>query len=82
MADRVEPGATLFRGKILLDLQQVMTMKTKREFEAELITHAKAQEQLLESMQVLQEAVEILRPEPDMRAVLEGHINRLNAELD
>lgn len=82
VADRVEPGATLFRGKILLDLQQVMTMKTKREFEAELITHAKAQEQLLESMQVLQEAVEILRPEPDMRAVLEGHINRLNAELD
>lgn len=38
VADILEPGASLFRGKILLDLQQALAVQTKREYTDGLIT--------------------------------------------
>ncbi|XP_049876331.1 SET domain-containing protein SmydA-8-like [Pectinophora gossypiella] len=82
LADKLEPGFTRFRGTLLLDLQAAMTIQTKREFEAEKITKAGAQDQLMQSMALLQEATNILRVEPHMRDSLEAKIMELSRELD
>ncbi|XP_023941139.2 SET domain-containing protein SmydA-8 [Bicyclus anynana] len=82
VADNLEPGWTRFRGTILLELQGAMTMQTKREFEAEIITKAGAQDQLMESMTLLQEATRILRIEPHMKETLETKLQELSTLLD
>ncbi|XP_052755151.1 SET domain-containing protein SmydA-8 [Galleria mellonella] len=82
LADKLEPGWTRFRGTLLLDLQAAMTMQTKREYESGKITKAAAQDQLMESMVLLQEATNILKVEPDMRTALEVKIQELSSQLD
>ncbi|XP_034834632.1 SET domain-containing protein SmydA-8 [Maniola hyperantus] len=82
VADKLEPGWSRFRGTILLELQAAMTMQTKREFEVEKITKAAAQDQLMESMVLLQEATHILRIEPYMKEVLENKLQELSSLLD
>ncbi|KAM3965788.1 SET domain-containing protein SmydA-8 [Aphomia sociella] len=82
LADKLEPGWTRFRGTLLLDLQAAMTMETKREYETGKITKAAAQDQLMESMVLLQEATSILKVEPHMRDALEAKIQELASLLD
>ncbi|KAI5638482.1 MYND finger domain-containing protein [Phthorimaea operculella] len=82
LADKLEPGLTRFRGTLLLDLQAAMTIQTKREYEAEKITKSGAQDQLMESMVLLQEATNILQVEPHMRDALEAKIQELAAQLE
>lgn len=43
MAELFEPGAGRFRGLLLLDLQECMTVQTKREFNNDLLTKEGAQ---------------------------------------
>lgn len=43
IANVFEPGASLFRGKVLLDLQEAITVQTKRKFNNALITKESAQ---------------------------------------
>lgn len=43
IASVFEPGASLFRGKVLLDLQEAITVQTKRKFNNALITKESAQ---------------------------------------
>ncbi|XP_011556296.3 SET domain-containing protein SmydA-8 [Plutella xylostella] len=82
ISDKIEPGWTRLRGTLLLDLQSAMTVETKREYEAEKITKAAAQDQLMESMTLLQEATNILRVEPYMRETLEAKIRELASQLE
>ncbi|XP_030026011.1 SET domain-containing protein SmydA-8 [Manduca sexta] len=82
IADKLEPGWSKFRGTLLLDLQAAMAVETKREFEAGKLTKAGAQDQLMESMVLLQEATNILRVEPHMKEVLEQKILELTSQLD
>ncbi|XP_046969776.1 SET domain-containing protein SmydA-8 [Vanessa cardui] len=82
VADKLEPGWTRFRGTILLELQGAMAMQTKREFEDDKLTKAGAQDQLMESMVLLQEATNILRIEPHMREILEKKVQDLSNLLD
>nr|XP_013189670.1 unnamed protein product [Amyelois transitella] len=82
LADKLDPGFTRFRGTLLLDLQAAMTMQTKRDFENGKITKAGAQDQLMESMVLLQEATNILRVEPHMRDALEAKIQDLSSQLE
>ncbi|XP_045451337.1 SET domain-containing protein SmydA-8 [Melitaea cinxia] len=82
VADKLEPGWSRFRGTILLELQSAMTMQTKREFEDDIITKSAAQDQLMESMVLLQEAANILRIEPHMKTVLETKVQELSNLLD
>ncbi|XP_075980489.1 SET and MYND domain containing, arthropod-specific, member 2 [Anticarsia gemmatalis] len=82
IADKLEPGWSRFRGGLLLDLQAAMTVQTKREFEAGKLTKAGAQDELMESMVLLQEATNILRVEPHMKGALEAKIQELTSLLD
>ncbi|XP_050347775.1 SET domain-containing protein SmydA-8 [Nymphalis io] len=82
VADKLEPGWTRFRGTILLELQSAMAMQTKREFEDDKLTKAGAQDQLMESMVLLQEATNILRIEPQMKEILETKVQDLSNLLD
>ncbi|XP_047535658.1 SET domain-containing protein SmydA-8-like [Vanessa atalanta] len=82
VADKLEPGWTRFRGTILLELQGAMAMQTKREFEDDKLTKAGAQDQLMESMVLLQEATNILRIEPHMKEILETKVQDLSNLLD
>lgn len=43
IAELFEPGAGRFRGLLLLDLQECMTVQTKREFNNDLLTKEGAQ---------------------------------------
>ena len=43
IADLFEPGASHFRGKVLLDLQEAITVQTKREYDNDLLTKGGAQ---------------------------------------
>lgn len=43
IAEIFEPGASRFRGILLLDLQESMAVQTKREFNKELLTKQGAQ---------------------------------------
>ncbi|KAL0821965.1 hypothetical protein ABMA28_005353 [Loxostege sticticalis] len=82
LADKLEPGWTRFRGTLLLDLQAALTVQTKREFEAEKLTKSGAQDQLMESMVLLQEAANILRVEPGMKEIIETKIQEVAQQLD
>ncbi|XP_022822822.1 protein msta [Spodoptera litura] len=82
IADKLEPGWTKFRGTLLLELQSAMTMKTKREFETGKLTKAAAQDELMESLVLLQEATNILKVEPHMKTTLESKISELTSLLD
>ncbi|XP_022118009.2 SET domain-containing protein SmydA-8 [Pieris rapae] len=82
IADKLEPGWSKFRGSILLELQGAMVMQTKRDFEADKITKSGAQEQLMESMVLLQEAVNILKVEPHMKDALEEKVQELSMLLE
>ncbi|CAG9788861.1 unnamed protein product [Diatraea saccharalis] len=81
LADQLEPGWSRFRGTILLDLQAAMVVQTKRDYEAEKITKEGVQDELMESMVLLQEAANILRVEPEMRPTLEAKIEELTRFL-
>ncbi|CAH2044084.1 unnamed protein product, partial [Iphiclides podalirius] len=82
LADKLEPGWTRFRATILLELQAAMSMQTKREFESQRLTKVGAQDQLMQSMALLQEAANILRIEPHMIETLETKVNELTCQLD
>ncbi|XP_068617853.1 SET domain-containing protein SmydA-8 [Battus philenor] len=82
LADKLEPGWTRFRGTILLELQSAMSMQTKREFETQKLTKSGAQDQLMQSMALLQEATNILRIEPHMIEALEIKVKELSNQLD
>ncbi|XP_050677189.1 SET domain-containing protein SmydA-8 [Leptidea sinapis] len=82
VADQLEPGWTKFRGNILLELQAALVMQSKRDFEVDKITKEGAQEQLMESMVLLQEAVQILKVEPQMKLILEQKVNELATLID
>lgn len=82
LADQLEPGVSRFRGTLLLDLQAALAVQTKREFETGKITKEGAQDQLMESMTLLQEAASILRVEPEMRPTLEAKIQDLSKQLE
>ncbi|CAK1555582.1 unnamed protein product [Leptosia nina] len=78
VADKLEPGWSKFRGTILLELQAAMVLQTKRDFDCDKITKAGAQDQLMESMILLQEATNILKVEPHMKETLEQKVRELS----
>ncbi|KAJ6634117.1 SET domain-containing protein SmydA-8, isoform A [Pseudolycoriella hygida] len=82
VAEIFEPGASRFRGLLLLDLQECLTVQTKREFNNDLLTKENAQAQLVESMNLLQEAVSILKIESAMQSILEDRVKNLAFELE
>ncbi|XP_004931692.3 SET domain-containing protein SmydA-8 [Bombyx mori] len=82
IADQLEPGWSKFRGTLLLDLQAAMTMQTKRNYESGKLTKEGTQDQLMQSMGLLQEATNILKVEPNMKETLEMKIQELNGLLD
>ncbi|XP_041982341.1 SET domain-containing protein SmydA-8 [Aricia agestis] len=82
VADKIEPGWSRFRGTILLELQSALVVQTKREYEAGILTKAGAQDQLMQSMDLLQEAVNILRQEPHMKDTLQIKVKELTTLLD
>lgn len=82
VADILDGGWSIFRGNLLLDLQEALVVQAKREFEKGLLTKANVQEKLSESMELLKEAVEIMKLEPDMQEVLKERTQQLAAELE
>ncbi|CAH0725550.1 unnamed protein product, partial [Brenthis ino] len=82
VAEKLDPGWSRFRGTILLELQGALMMQTKRDFEEDKLTKEGAQEQLMESMALLQEATNILKTEPHMKQTLETKVQDIKAMLD
>lgn len=82
IADVLEPGWSKFRGTLLLELQAAMAFQIKREFEEDKLTKTNAQEQLMETMVLLEEATNILKVEPHMKDILEAKIKNLGLQLE
>ncbi|CAK1587155.1 unnamed protein product [Parnassius mnemosyne] len=82
LAEKLEPGWTRFRATILLELQAALSMQTKREYEDQKLTKEGAQDQLMRSMALLQEAVNILSIEPHMTEILEAKVKELSSQMD
>ncbi|XP_023303762.2 SET domain-containing protein SmydA-8 [Lucilia cuprina] len=82
VADVLDGGWSIFRGNLLLDLQEAMFVQTKREFLNGLLTQAATQEKFLESMQLLKEAIDIMKLEPDMKQTLNERTQLLARELE
>ncbi|XP_036326131.1 SET domain-containing protein SmydA-8-like [Rhagoletis pomonella] len=82
VADILDGGWSIFRGNLLLDLQEALVVQAKREFKSGLLTKANVQEKLAEAMELLKEAVEIMKLEPDMQEVLKERTQQLADELD
>ncbi|XP_005177231.2 SET domain-containing protein SmydA-8 [Musca domestica] len=81
-ADIFDGGWSIFRGNLLLDLQEAMVIQAKREFLCGLLTRDATQEKLLESMNLLKEAIDIMKLEPDMKQVLNDRTQQLAKELE
>ncbi|CAD7006252.1 unnamed protein product [Ceratitis capitata] len=82
IADILDGGFSIFRGNLLLDLQEALVVQAKREFEQGLLTKTNVQEKLAEAMELLKEAVEIMKLEPDMQEVLKERTQQLADELE
>uniref|UniRef100_W8B5D3 Protein msta, isoform A n=1 Tax=Ceratitis capitata TaxID=7213 RepID=W8B5D3_CERCA len=82
IADILDGGFSIFRGNLLLDLQEALVVQAKREFEQGLLTKTNVQEKLAEAMELLKEAVEIMKLEPDMQEVLKERTQQLANELE
>lgn len=82
IADLFDPGWSRFRGMLLLDLQEITAVQTKREFNSELLTKEAAQAKLMQSMAILQEAVQILSLEPEMESLLRQRVSNLTKEIE
>ncbi|XP_050334966.1 SET domain-containing protein SmydA-8 [Bactrocera neohumeralis] len=82
VAEILDGGWSIFRGNLLLDLQEALVVQAKREFERGLLTKANVQEKLTEAMELLKEAVEIMRLEPDMQEALKERTQQLAKELE
>ncbi|XP_037033385.1 SET domain-containing protein SmydA-8-like [Bradysia coprophila] len=78
----LEPGAGRFRGLLLLDLQECLTVQAQRRFNENSLTKEGVEERLMESMNYLQEAVSILKIEPGMEKMLEERVKTLAIELE
>lgn len=82
VAEILDGGWSIFRGNLLLDLQEALVVQAKREFEKDLLTKANVQEKLTEAMELLKEAVEIMKLEPDMQEALKERTYQLAKELE
>ncbi|CAG9564520.1 unnamed protein product [Danaus chrysippus] len=82
VADKLDPGWSRFRGTILLELEAAMTIKIKKEFEADMLTKTEAQDQLIENMVLLEEATNILKIEPHMNEALKAKLQERLSILD
>ncbi|OWR49372.1 hypothetical protein KGM_209725 [Danaus plexippus plexippus] len=82
VAEKLDPGWSRFRGSILLELEAAMTIKIKKEFEAEMLTKTEAQNQLIENMVLLEEATNILKIEPHMNEALQTKLQERLSILD
>ncbi|XP_067613512.1 SET domain-containing protein SmydA-8 [Eurosta solidaginis] len=81
VADVLDGGWSIFRGNLLLDLQEALVVQAKREFEQGLLTKTNVQEKLTEAMDMLKEAVEIMKLEPDMQEFLKERTQQLANDL-
>ncbi|XP_013119232.1 SET domain-containing protein SmydA-8 [Stomoxys calcitrans] len=82
IAELLDGGWSIFRGNLILDLQEAMVVQAKREFLNGLLTREATQEKLLESMNLLKEALEIMKLEPDMKQMLNERTQLLAKELE
>ncbi|XP_055373089.1 SET domain-containing protein SmydA-8 [Condylostylus longicornis] len=82
IADIFDPGLSNFRGLLLLDLQEIMALQTKNEFNEGLITKEDTQEKLMESMALLQEAVNILKVQPELVDMLQNKVENLSKSIE
>lgn len=82
ISDVLDGGWSLFRGNLILDLQESMVIQAKREFLNGLLTREATQEKLLEAMHLLKEAIDIMKLEPDMKQMLNERTQQLAKELE
>ncbi|XP_055907545.1 SET domain-containing protein SmydA-8 [Eupeodes corollae] len=82
IADIFDPGWSIFRGNLLLDMQEVMVIQAKRDYANDLLTISGTQEKLQEAMEMLKEAVEILKFEPEMKELLQKKTEALSRDLE
>ncbi|XP_053954619.1 SET domain-containing protein SmydA-8 [Anastrepha ludens] len=82
VAEVLDGGWSIFRGNLMLDLQQALVEQIKREHAKGLLTAENVSEKIEEVMELLKEAVEILKLEPDMQDLLKERTHQLATELD
>ncbi|XP_069699805.1 SET domain-containing protein SmydA-8-like isoform X2 [Periplaneta americana] len=82
IADVLDPGASRIRGLLLYDLQAAMVVQAKRDLAEDKVTKSAAQDIMVESMTLLQQAAEILKTEADMAQLLEEKLVNLSKELE
>ncbi|XP_075159694.1 SET and MYND domain containing, arthropod-specific, member 2 [Haematobia irritans] len=82
IAEVLDGGWSIFRGNLILDLQEAMAIQAKREFLDGLLTKQATQDKLLESMSLLKEAIEIMKLEPEMKPILSERTQLLAKELE
>ncbi|KAI9588022.1 SET domain-containing protein SmydA-8 [Glossina fuscipes] len=82
VADVIDAGWSIFRGNILMDLQEASVMQAKNEYLNGLLTREAVQEKLAEAMQLLNEAMNIMKVNSDVESLSFERIQRLAKELD
>ncbi|XP_059610034.1 SET domain-containing protein SmydA-8-like [Phlebotomus argentipes] len=73
----VEPGLSFFRGYLLMDLQTVLAIQAKRDFDNKSANREQTLSKLSDAMDLLQEGVKILSPNP----ALKDYVNEKVQEL-
>jgi hypothetical protein len=81
LAGRVEPGASRWRGQLLLELQAAQVALAGRLEEAGAIGRAGARDRAEQALASLQEAATILQVEPDMRGALQTKLAAVSSLL-
>ncbi|CAB3385479.1 Hypothetical predicted protein [Cloeon dipterum] len=78
----LEPGSSRTRAQLQLELQAAMVLQAKLDMESERITRERAEEILGDAVELLKEASEVLKTEPDMEGKLQEKLMILMQQLE
>ncbi|XP_055678969.1 SET domain-containing protein SmydA-8-like [Lutzomyia longipalpis] len=73
----LEPGLSFFRGYLLMDLQSVLAIQAKRDFDNKTANREETLRLLTEAMDLLQEAVKILSPDPALKEFIDTKVQEM-----
>ncbi|GAB0093570.1 SET domain-containing protein [Sergentomyia squamirostris] len=78
VANELEPGYSFFRGYLLMDLQAVLAIQAKRDFDSKVIDREETLKRLTEAQDLLKEGVLILGLDPSLKDFISEKTRELN----
>lgn len=77
----LEPGSGIFRGKLLVDMQEAMCVQTERRLSNRDISPVVAKEKFIEQMDLIKEADSIFELDASMKPILAKRIEKLSLKI-